>query len=96
MAQLRQGSYRSSESNVFTVLLVVTAVVIAIGLGYTWYKHQALFDTHPFEVVDRNNRLSFRADSVDDSVQLAADGVARWTRLDFETISGHCVSLTKS
>ena len=78
MAQLRQGSYRSSESNVFTVLLVVTAVVIAIGLGYTWYKHQALFDTHPFEV-DRNNRLSFRADSADDSVQLVADGVARWS-----------------
>lgn len=51
MAQLRQGSFKtSSESNVFTVLLVITAVVIAIGLGYTWYKHQTLFGTHPFSV----------------------------------------------
>lgn len=96
MAQLRQGSYRSSESNVFTVMLVVTAVVIAIGLGYTWYRHQTLFGTHPFEIVDPGDRLSFRTDPVDGRERFAAGAAAIRLWADFETISGHCVSLTKS
>ena len=78
MAQLRQGTYHASESNVFTVLLVITAVVIAIGLGYTWYKHQALFGTHPFTVVETEGRLSLRTAPADAPVRTAEIGAARY------------------
>ena len=78
MAQLRQGSYQASESNVFTVLLVVTAVVIAIGLGYTWYKHQALFGTHPFTVVKTEDRLSLRTAPAEATVRFAEIGTGRF------------------
>ena len=52
MTQLGQGmrGQSQSESNIYTVLVIIAFVVLAVGVGYVWYKHQGLFKTHPFQV----------------------------------------------
>lgn len=52
MTQLGQGmrGQSQSESNIYTVLVIIAFVVLAVGIGYVWYKHQGLFKTHPFQV----------------------------------------------
>ncbi len=52
MTQLGQGlgGQTTAGPNIFTVLVVVAFVVLAVGVGYVWYKHQQLFETHPFTV----------------------------------------------
>ena len=62
MTQMGQGPYRQSgaQSNIFTVLVVIAFIVLAVGVGVVWYKHHQLFKTHPFNVVERPRILSVR------------------------------------
>ena len=52
MTQMSQGPYGPprARSNIFTVLIFVAFIVLAVGVGYVWYKHHQLFKTHPFTI----------------------------------------------
>ena len=53
MTQMGQGPYgrKPARSNVFTVLVFVAFVVLAVGVGFVWWKNYELFKTHPFAIV---------------------------------------------
>jgi len=51
MTQLGQAyPTQRPTSNVFTVLIFVAFVVLAVAIGFVWFKHHQLFGTHPFTV----------------------------------------------
>ena len=49
MGQTIRGQ-SSARHDIFTVLVLVGFIVLTVGVGYIWVKHQQLFGTHPFTV----------------------------------------------
>ncbi len=55
MPQVPYGQPRA-RNNIFTVLIFLAFVVLAVGIGYIWFKHYQLYGTHPFGLVDTSGR----------------------------------------
>ena len=62
MTQMAQPTQRHLpvSSNIFTVLLVVAFVVLAVGVAYLWWRHIDLHGEpwHPFSVLPAAGALS--------------------------------------
>jgi hypothetical protein len=45
----------TGHSDIYTLLIVIAAVALLVGIGFVWYRSTALFDaSNPFAVVSQS------------------------------------------